>query len=203
MIFYTADPHFGSETIIAKAARPFSTVQEMDEELIRRWNAVVSDDDTVYLLGDVGSYGSPFPDGQLSCLCGHKHLVRGNHDTIWDDQQHFFQYFETVTDFLEISDGGIPVMLCHYPLVYDQRGCMIHGHIHNTQKRAYQILTQLPKVFNAGVDINHFAPVTLRELIGHNQEHYGDPQRGCQLMDRPYQSGQKWKAAYHHLPTKQ
>ena len=50
MIFYTADPHFGYEP--ALVWRPqFASVEEMDEALIAAWNAVVSDDDTVYLIG--------------------------------------------------------------------------------------------------------------------------------------------------------
>lgn len=202
MIFYTADPHFGSESIIEHAARPFSSLREMDEELIRRWNDVVSDTDTVYLLGDVGSHCTPFPAEQITRLRGHKHLIRGNHDTVLEDQQSLFQFFESVSDLLEIEDGDTHITLCHYPLVYDQRGYMIHGHIHNTRKRIYQILTQLPRVLNAGVDINHFAPVTLEELIRNNQEYYHDPQRGCPAEHKSPRTKPKWEAVFHPLPTK-
>ena len=205
MIFYTADPHFGYEPVIAQTGRPFNSVQEMDAELIRRWNDVVTEHDTVYLLGDIGSYKTPFPDVQLSKLKGHKHLIRGNHDTGLENQQRLFDYFETVTDFLEIDDGEYHITLCHYPLVYIQCGYMIHGHIHNTQKEIHRILTQLPRVMNAGVDINHFLPVTLEQLIANNRAYYNDPQRGC-LMDwqdkSPYKE-EKWKAVFRPLPTKQ
>ena len=70
MIFYTADPHFGYEPVIVQTNRPFSHTQNMDEVLICRWNEVVSDDDTVYLLGDLGGHNVPFPDTQLSQLKG-------------------------------------------------------------------------------------------------------------------------------------
>ena len=36
MIFYTADLHFLYEPLLS--SRPFATVEEMDETLIRNWN---------------------------------------------------------------------------------------------------------------------------------------------------------------------
>lgn len=204
MIFYTADPHFGYEPVIAQTNRPFLSAFEMDEVLICRWNETVSDDDTVYLLGDLGGYNVPFPDMQLSQLKGHKHLIRGNHDTGFEDQQRLFDHFESVTDFLEIDDGEHHITLCHYPLVYIQSGYMIHGHVHNTQKEVHRILTQLPRVLNAGVDINKFFPVTLEQLIENNREYYNNPQRGCTMKwdkQLPYHKN-KWRAVFYPLPTK-
>lgn len=52
MIFYTADLHFHYEPFLP--SRPFGSVEEMDRVLIARWNAAVSEDDTVYVVGDVG-----------------------------------------------------------------------------------------------------------------------------------------------------
>lgn len=205
MIFYTADPHFGSETIIESAGRPFSSVEEMDEELIRRWNEVVSDADTVYVLGDVGSYCKPFPAQQVARLHGHKHLIRGNHDMVLGDQQCLLRYFETVTDYLEVQDGGLRITLCHYPIVYNQCGYMIHGHIHNIKKEIFRVLTQLPRVLNAGVDINQFRPVTLDGLIQNNREFYQDPARGSfpeREGEKPRRR-QKWQADFQPLPVRQ
>lgn len=36
--FITSDTHFGHARIIELASRPFASVEEMDAELIRRWN---------------------------------------------------------------------------------------------------------------------------------------------------------------------
>ena len=52
-IFFTSDLHFGHENVIKFDNRPFKTVEEMDEELIRRWNAKVGKGDLVYVLGDM------------------------------------------------------------------------------------------------------------------------------------------------------
>lgn len=203
MIFYTSDLHFGSQGVIEKENRPFLSVDEMDEALIENWNSRVSDDDTVYLIGDIGNYDLPFPAEKIGRLRGHKHLIRGNHDTCIEDQDRLLDYFETVTDLLEIDDGPHHITLCHYPIVYIQGGYMIHGHLHNARKKGYQILTQLPRDLNAGVDVNGFYPVTLEQLIESNRIFYGDPERGCvsKSKDGPRRA-MKWKACFYPLPQK-
>lgn len=52
-IFFTSDLHFGHENVLRFDSRPFATVEEMDSELIRRWNAKVGRGDLVYVLGDM------------------------------------------------------------------------------------------------------------------------------------------------------
>ena len=78
-IYFIADTHFGSEAMRLYENRPFINTQEMDRELITRWNNVVCEDDVVYHLGDSGAEGNE--PGVLSRLNGTKYLVRGNHDT--------------------------------------------------------------------------------------------------------------------------
>lgn len=203
MIFYTADLHFGYEDVLHKAARPFGSVEEMDQILIDHWNEVVTDEDTVYFIGDIGSYCTPFPEVQLSYLHGHKHLIRGNHDTCIENQQMLLDYFETVTDFLEIDDGGRHITLCHYPIVYIQGGYMIHGHIHNAKKEIYSILAKLPRTLNAGVDINGFRPVTLAQLIENNRAYYGNPEHGSfSFRHENSEKHKKWSACFHPLPQR-
>lgn len=52
-IYFTSDLHFGHENVIRFDDRPFASVEEMDAELIRRWNAKVDRGDLVYVLGDM------------------------------------------------------------------------------------------------------------------------------------------------------
>jgi calcineurin-like phosphoesterase family protein len=54
--FFTADTHFGSERTLTLSRRPFDNVEEMNRNLIEQYNKLVSDDDTVYHLGDFGDY---------------------------------------------------------------------------------------------------------------------------------------------------
>ena len=202
MIFYIADPHFDYEPVLAGGSRPFDSIQEMNDQLVRNWNAAVSDEDTVYLIGDICGHGQSIPGQYLAKLRGKKHLIRGNHDTGLACQQNLFDYFESVTDYLEIDDRGIHVVLCHYPVVYLQKGYMIHGHIHSAKMEVYQVLKPLSRVMNASVDINHFKPVTLEELIENNQVFYNEPARG-RIEDCLLQKRQKWKADFRPLPVKQ
>lgn len=207
MIYYTADLHFGSAAQAERRDHTFSSVEEMDRVLIRNWNETVSPDDTVYLVGDISDHGLPFPDKYLSELNGRKHLIRGNHDTGFEDQERLFRYFETVTDFLEIDDGSFHITLCHYPIVYVQTGYMVHGHIHNpsnSRANIFDILKSLSKVMNAGVDTNHYRPVTFEELIQNNAEYYGDISRGDPSQPRksPFAGMRHWKAEFRPLPVK-
>ncbi len=133
MIFYTADLHFHYEPFLP--SRPFGSVEEMDRVLIARWNAAVSEDDTVYVVGDVGYNRGLVPGDALARLRGHKHLIRGNHDTGFENAGELYRYFETVTDFNEIDDGETHILLCHYPMLYHKRGYMIHGHLHHGHGR--------------------------------------------------------------------
>ena len=52
-VFFTSDLHFGHANVITFDKRPFTTVEEMDAELIKRWNNKVGTGDLVYVLGDM------------------------------------------------------------------------------------------------------------------------------------------------------
>lgn len=170
MIFYTADLHFHYKPFLP--GRPFASVEEMDEAMIRLWNETVTDRDTVYVVGDVGYNGGYVPGDALGRLQGRKHLIRGNHDTGFENAPKLFDYFETVTDFNEIDDGETHILLCHYPILYRKRGYMIHGHLHQARGPEYDILRQMPRMLNAGVDVNFYRPVTLAQLVENNRSFY-------------------------------
>ena len=79
--FFIADTHFGHDAIMRYESRPFKNVEEQDALLIENWNRVVSDEDTVFLVGDFTAYGEEKSKDILSALKGKKVLVMGNHDT--------------------------------------------------------------------------------------------------------------------------
>lgn len=167
MIYYFADIHFGHKNILKYDNRPYATVEEMDEDIIKRWNKKVSNNDDVYIIGDI-CMGNP--SRYLDRLKGRKHLIIGNHDK--ETLKSCRHYFESIDYYKKIHDNGKTIILCHYPMAeWDgfYRGTYhIYGHIHNSVNNTYLIMRQFENALNAGCMINNYEPVTLQELIINN-----------------------------------
>lgn len=79
--FFYSDPHFGHANIIEYCQRPFTDVEQMNTELVRRYNAVVQPGDVVLWCGDCFFKGDPArAKNILAEMAGTKLLVVGNHD---------------------------------------------------------------------------------------------------------------------------
>jgi len=170
--FYIADPHFGHEKVIRMNQRPFDSIEEMDRTIINNWNRVVKKLDEVYIIGDFMFRSRNQPDYYLSQLKGKKHLILGNHEK-WTNQVDLSAYFESISHFKEITDLDRHLVLCHYPMAewprYYRGSLHIFGHIHNNRNcDAFRYYQHTPNMLNAGVDINHFTPVGLQQLIENN-----------------------------------
>ena len=87
-IFFTGDLHFGHANVIAFDNRPFKTVEEMDAELIRRWNNKVGKGDLTYVLGDMiwKARNDDAPE-LIKSLNGQIILIKGNHDRFLHNAQ--------------------------------------------------------------------------------------------------------------------
>ena len=173
MIFFTADSHFGHKNILSHCRRPFSSLEEMDREMILRWNSRVSPEDEVYILGDL-MFSCKDPEHYLRQLSGRKHLILGNHDKVWMKRMDPAPYFESIQPLLELKLEGVRLTLCHYPMMAwneDRHGAyLIHGHIHNdTDLPFWPLLRENDHILNAGVDLNGFTPVSFPELIVNNR----------------------------------
>lgn len=173
MIFYIADTHFGHENVTVFAGRPYVSVEEMNTDLIRRWNDKVREKDTVYVLGDM-FFRCDCAEEILSQLKGEKHLLVGNHDGSWMTKFDATPYFKSINNMITVSVGSVGATLCHFPLVtwpHMKRTYMIHGHLHNeTNFDFWHVLRDNDRILNAGVDINGFEPVTLEEMIENNRK---------------------------------
>jgi calcineurin-like phosphoesterase family protein len=137
----------------------------MHEALIKNWNACVSTDDKVYVLGDF-SFGSKNKTNEIiSRLNGHKILIIGNHDREVKKCN-----FNEKYDHLEIKVKDREVHLSHYPFIGngddryesskvldDGSRILLHGHVHNSWKiNGRQI--------NVGCDVWGFTPISEDEL---------------------------------------
>lgn len=183
MEYFISDMHLGHANIL-KNRTMFSTIEEMNETLIERWNKKVHKDDHVYILGDF-CYRSKIPAEQyLEQLKGKKHLIMGNHEIDWlkgSQYDKLSSYFESIDSLVTIKRNKIQITLCHFPMLewngsrYASQGTsyLIHGHIHEIKNEIYEyIKANQPTALNCGVDINNFEPVTFEELIENNRIWY-------------------------------
>lgn len=137
-IWVISDTHFGHKNILnftnedGSPLRDFSSVEEMDEYMIDKWNSVVKPQDKVYHLGDVffGSF-SHYETNIHPRLNGKKRLVVGNHDNI----KRLAPLFQKVVMWRVMGLDGL--LLSHTPqhpqaLTANRKGLYnVHGHIHS------------------------------------------------------------------------
>jgi calcineurin-like phosphoesterase family protein len=131
-VFLYSDPHFGHAGVCrfmrndgVTKLRPWDTPEEMDEELVRRYNERVRPNDKCYFLGDVVINRRSL--STLARLNGDKVLIRGNHDIFRDDE--YRKYFRELRAY-HVMNGMI---LSHIPVHADSLGRFgvnIHGHLH-------------------------------------------------------------------------
>lgn len=128
-VWFTSDTHFGHKNILEyeKEARPFETVEEMNEALISNWNDTVRPKDIVWHLGDFAFGRSNIElAGRLN---GRKRLIMGNHDVY--NNSLYLDYFEKLF--------GVHYwrrcVLSHIPVHVGNLGSRallnVHGHLHS------------------------------------------------------------------------
>lgn len=188
MIFFTSDQHWGHARINELSGRPFSRVRAMDAALVKAWNSRVTDDDTVYVLGDVCMGSIRESLDLIGLLAGRKILVPGNHDRCWSGlrpKHHPERWEDRYLDagfhriqhapFLLELPGIDPVLISHFPYAGDSQDVdryaehrpadegrwLLHGHVHERWR-------QRGRMINVGVDAWAGRPVsttTIRALI--------------------------------------
>ena len=171
-VWFTSDTHFWHENIIRFCNRPFSSIQEMNEELIRRWNETVPEEGVVFHLGDFAFGGAKEWNEVMFRLNGKIYLILGNHD-MKQMKQGFMQRFEHVTQQMTIRVGGQSIILNHNPfLTYG--GCsrntwQLFGHLHSGPlsdqgKDLTRLQVLFPRQYDVGVDNNDYRPVSFLQV---------------------------------------
>lgn len=138
MIYFTADPHFGHKKIIDLFNRPFSSVNEMNEEITHQYNKTVGKKDTLVIIGDfcVGDH----LQYRNRIACENVHLIWGNHD----DEAKYVEGFDLSVTRWTYKIGPErekhSVFCSHYPHCFwpaSHHGTMhIYGH-HHFMREAY------------------------------------------------------------------
>lgn len=152
--FFIGDTHFSHKKIAEYEPCRLqlgATLEEHDEELVRRWNAKVTNNDTVYHLGDVA-----FGDGlkYVQRLNGKKILIMGNHDK---SGKAMLNWFDDVHGALVYKKG---YLLTHIPVSLKQAKRFaknIHGHMHgNSMKHPFYCCVS--------AEHTNFAPISFDEI---------------------------------------
>lgn len=176
MIWLTSDWHFNHDREFIWKARGFSSVQEMNEVIIQRHNALVRPDDDVYVLGDSSLGGGDTQvlatnKALIERLNGRLHIIRGNHDT--DRRVAMYESCKNVVGPVLYADmlhyKGYHFYLSHFPTLTSnlekeslkQCTCNLFGHTHQTTN----FHLDMPFMYHVGVDSHNCEPVLLDNII--------------------------------------
>ena len=168
MIYYIADMHFGHKNAIRFDHRPFPDTDYMDEYMIQSWNGRVTEDDTVYVLGDAFWKNEENNVKILQRLNGHKHLIKGNHDRV---QGRLRFHWESIRDYAEINDNDRLVILSHFPIPFYKNqhygSIMLYGHVHITKE--WKVLERWKQELrDKGIPCRMFNVGCMTEYIAYN-----------------------------------
>lgn len=181
-IFFISDLHIGHKNIISYDHRPFADLDEMNSEIIKRWNSVVKPYDVVYHLGDL-SLGarSDMIKWFLFSLNGKIYHIMGNHDEKINKVKRYNRFEDIYEYGTEIwikdlnnddakrSGGKQQIILSHYPILsWDRRrygSWHLHGHSHQklmTDPNFKWYYDQ--KVFDVGCSGIDYTPISYEKI---------------------------------------
>lgn len=164
--------------------RPYQNIEEMNADILKRWNDNVSNSDHVYICGDlIWKFNNENRDEAmriLNAMNGNLHLVLGNHDKV--RSAIFKKRFEEIVFYKRIQDildgKQVQVILSHYYMPFYEGHyhdtVLIHGHSHVTEEA--ELERKISKYLNDnGFPVNAFnvgcmypymdyAPKTLQQI---------------------------------------
>lgn len=154
--WFTSDTHFAHDNILKfePEVRPFETIDEHDQALIKNWNSVVADGDLVWHLGDL--LFKRDREWLLSHLNGTKFLILGNHDKF--KPEFYSKYFARVRGASKFDRDIIcthyPVHTCQFPRYI----LNVHGHLHKNSLEDY-------RYFNVCTSLHKLTPVHISIIL--------------------------------------
>lgn len=157
---FISDEHFGHYNIIKYCNRPFKSVEEMDETIIKNHNEIVSKNDIVIHAGDFTLEKKEKAWEYVNRLNGTHIFLQGSHDYWLKGDNKHKQIWEKTIE-------GQHIVVCHYSMRVWPRShygsWQLYGHSHGN-------LPPLNNQYDIGVDNNNFYPVSfdkLKLLINH------------------------------------
>lgn len=175
-IFLVSDTHFSHRGIVkflradgVTKERPWDTIEEMDEALVKNWNSVVKPKDKVYHMGDVCINRSALPI--IGRLNGEKRLIKGNHDNFRAEE--YLKYFTDIRGTHTLDDFILSHIPLHPTYVKERWKGNIHGHLHSGRVtkpktdwigdgwNTYDVID--PRYLCVSVEQTNFTPISLEE----------------------------------------
>jgi calcineurin-like phosphoesterase family protein len=177
-VFLVSDTHFGHTGVCrftqsdgVTKLRPWDNADEMDEEMVKRWNETVRPNDKVYHLGDVVINRKAL--GIMRRLNGDKVLIRGNHDIFKDTD--YREHFRELRAY-HVMNGMILSHIPIHPESLGRFGVNIHGHLH-----ANRVMTEVwgkyvidPRYHCVCVEQTDFRPILFEDVIKRIKEEGGE-----------------------------
>ena len=164
-MFLTSDIHLFHAAILKfePEARPFTSVDEMNEAIVVRWNNIIGPKDVVYIAGDVsfGKLGQTIEI--LNQLNGRKYLAVGNHDRHYVSNAEFCKCFVDMNERYEIKYNKKLYTISHYPQLswnkshIEGASYMLFGHEHSRFLGYHNML-------NIGMDCHNLTPLHIEEI---------------------------------------
>lgn len=175
MIYLTSDLHFNHNRDFVWKERGFNSIEEMNEEIIRRFNSIVQKEDDIYILGDLCMSADLLGNKNLiERLNGRLHIIYGNHDT--DNRIGMYHACQNVVEFCGYATilkyKKYRFYLSHYPTNtanYDDeedlrsRTINLCGHIHT--KDALSAVREGRLTYHVEVDAHDCYPVPIEHII--------------------------------------
>lgn len=171
--FVIADLHFGHQGMCnftrddGSKLRPWTYYKDMDDALVANWNAVVTKDDKVYVLGDVAMHHRSI--AKIGECNGDKVLIKGNHDQ--GKLSQYAPFFRDIRAYWQLSK----CLLSHIPIHPESLGrwrANIHGHTH--YRRVLLGTEYDPRYICVSVEHTNYAPRlwddVLKEVEKNNNE---------------------------------
>ncbi len=165
--FVGSDFHWGHKNVMSfcpeTRSRFRNDIAYMNEAMIKEWNALISPEDLIYLLGDIAFMSGNEAANVVNRLNGTKILVAGNHDVKTLKNNEFRSAFNEIHNYLEITYNGTKIVMCHYPIFdHNQSGrgsIMLHGHRHGKPHN-------IPgRIMDVGMDATGVIAVLLGDVI--------------------------------------
>lgn len=177
MVYFTSDLHFCHDKDFVWQARGFESIDEMNAEIVRRWNEVVYPDDDVYVLGDLTLGNVEEGLKLIAKLNGYLHIIRGNHDTDTKASRYLELPNVVSVEFATVYKYKKAIFwLSHYPTItanYDddkpwaQHLVCLFGHTHQISS-FYEIAKHTgenPYMYNVGMDAHNCTPISIEEIM--------------------------------------